>query len=144
MSPETQEIIITRTIAAPAARLYAAFTSAAGWCTWCCEQAEVEAQIGGNLHIYTDGYNAYGKFTILEENQAVAFTWDGDKEPPSWIHVWIEPQADQTLLTFKVIAENPAGWTGPEEKWNCFAEFLEYIWGHTLDNLKFVLETKPG
>jgi hypothetical protein len=38
---------------------------------WCCEKAEAEARIGGKLHIYTDGYNAYGEFICLEENKAV-------------------------------------------------------------------------
>ena len=144
MPTKSQDIILTRTIFASPAQVYTAFTRAEGWCMWCCEKAEVKTRIGGKLHIYTDGYNAYGEFTFLEENKAVAFTWNGDKEPPTQIYVGIDPQADHTLLTFKVTAEDPEGWIGPEGSWTSFPEFLEQIWGHALDNLKSVLEEKAG
>jgi len=138
MSSETQEVTVTRTIFTSPARVYAAFTRAEGWCEWCCETAEIDMRIGGRLHIYTEGYNAYGEFTMLEENKAVVFTWDGDKEPPTRIHVSLDPQADHTILTFKVIG------LGPEDGWASFAEFLERVWGRALDNLKDVLEKKSG
>jgi uncharacterized protein YndB with AHSA1/START domain len=53
-----QELTLTRIILAPLARAYAAFTTAEGWCAWCCETAEAEATPGGKLHIYTEGYHA--------------------------------------------------------------------------------------
>ncbi|RPH55233.1 MAG: hypothetical protein EHM81_15015 [Chloroflexi bacterium] len=144
MSSETQEIILTRIICAPAALLYAAFTTAEDWCAWCCEKAEVDARLGGKLHIHTDGYNAYGEFKVLEENQAIAFTWDGDKEPPTRIHISFAQQGAHTTLTFKVVAMDFEGWTGPEGPWTGFMEFLEHVWGRALDNLKTILEAKPG
>jgi uncharacterized protein YndB with AHSA1/START domain len=122
MNSQFQEITLARTIHAPAMRVYTAFTSADGWCEWCCEKAEVDARIDGKLHIYTEGYNAYGKFTILEQDKVVAFTWDGDKEPPTRIHVGREEQGDNTLVTFKVIVLDPE--LTPAD----FAEFLERIW----------------
>lgn len=51
-----QEITLARTIFALPDRIYAAFTTAEGWCAGCCERAEVVAQMGGSLHIYADGY----------------------------------------------------------------------------------------
>ena len=130
----TREIIITRVIRASPARVYAAFTSARGWCAWCCEQAEVDARIGGKLHIYTEGYNAFGEFTILSQDRRVAFTWDGDNEPPTAIDVLIDDQKGCTNIIFRVSRQ------GSEEEWLSIVAFLERIWNHVLDNLKDVLE----
>ena len=134
---QTQEIILTRTILASPARVYAAFTRPEGWCEWCCEQAEADAHVGGKLHIYTEGYNAYGEFTVLEQDRTVAFTWNGDGEPPTLVHVLLDGQDNSTTITFKV--------TGlcSEQDWAAFADTLERIWGRVLDNLKAVLESKP-
>lgn len=136
MNAQTQEITLTRTVVASPSQVYAAFTSAAGWCEWCCETAEIDAQVGGKLHIYTEGYNAYGEFTELEQDRIVEFTWDGDKEPPTLIHVSIDEQDNGTTVEFKV--------TGPgsQPDWASFADFLDRTWGRALDNLKAVLEAE--
>jgi uncharacterized protein YndB with AHSA1/START domain len=134
---QAQEITLTRTILASPSRVYAAFTRAEGWCAWCCEQAEVDPHVGGKLHIYTEGYNAYGEFTVLEQDRTVAFTWDGDGEPPTLIHVLLDEQEDSTMVTFRVIG------LGSEQDWAGFAGTLERIWGRVLDNLKAVLEARP-
>ena len=137
MNTPSLEITLTRVILASPSQVYEAFTSSDGWCRWCSETAEVDPHIGGKLHIYTEGYNAYGEFTQLDQDQVAAFTWNGDAEPPTFIHVLLTQQADSTHLAFKV--------TGlcPPQDWPSFAEFLERTWGHALNNLKSVLETKP-
>jgi len=132
-----QEIELTRTIHVPASRVYTAFTSAEGWCEWCCETAEVDACIGGIIHIYTDGYNAYGTFIVLEKDKTITFTWEGDKEPPTRIHVGLEEQSGNTHMTFRVVILDP------ERGQPDFAEFLERVWGRALDNLEAVLEESP-
>ena len=137
MTSLANEIRLTRTIQAPSSRVYAAFTRAEGWCEWCCEKAEADASIEGRLHIYTEGYNAYGEFTELERDKLIAFTWDGDGEPPTHIHVMLNRQDDSTLMTFKVAILDA------EKDWGSFADFLERTWGRALDNLKIVLECNP-
>jgi uncharacterized protein YndB with AHSA1/START domain len=136
MTTQPQEITLTRAISSPPSRVYAAFTTAQGWCEWCSETAEADTRVGGKLHIYTEGYNAYGEFKILEPDKIAAFTWNGDKEPPMLIHITLNEQDHSTLLTFKV--------TGlcSEQDWADIVEFLERIWGRVLDNLKDVLEAK--
>jgi len=136
MTAGTQEITLIRSVQAPLSQVYAAFTSAEGWCAWCCETAEADARVGGRLHIYTEGYNAYGEFTALEPDRAVAFTWDGDKEPPMHVDVRLEEQKNDTSLTFNVAV------LGNLEDWPAFATFLERTWGRALDNLKEVLEAR--
>jgi len=126
-----QEIKLVRRIEAQKARVFEAFTTVAGWRSWCCETAECEGRVGGALHIYTEGYNATGAFTELEEGRVVAFTWDGDGEPPTEIRVALDREEDGTRLGFTVMGEGwPAG----------FAEFLNRTWGRVLDNLKTVAE----
>ena len=137
MTTQTQEITLTQTILTSPSQVYAAFTRAAGWCEWCCEKAETDAYIGGQLHIYTEGYNAYGEFTVLEQDRIVAFTWNGDEEPPTLIHVLLNGQDNGTIVTFKVTILDS------KQDWVSFADFLERTWGHALNNLKAVLETKP-
>jgi uncharacterized protein YndB with AHSA1/START domain len=135
MFPQAQEITITQTIDTLPAQVYAAFTRAEGWCAWCCEKAEVDAQPGGKYHIYTAGYNAYGEFTVLEQDRAVSFTWDGDGEPPTQVQVLLSGQDNTTILIFKVTV------LGICQDWADFAAFLEHTWGRALNNLKAVLET---
>jgi uncharacterized protein YndB with AHSA1/START domain len=137
MSTRPQEITLTCTILTSPSQVYDAFTRPESWREWCCEKAETDPRVGGKLHIYTEGYNAYGEFTLLEQDQIIVFTWDGDGEPPTLIHISLNKQGDSTNMTFKV--------TGlcSKQDWAGFADFLERTWGRALNNLKTVLETKP-
>jgi uncharacterized protein YndB with AHSA1/START domain len=136
MTAQAQEIMLTRTVLALPSQVYAALTRAEGWCAWCCEKAEADAHVGGKLHIYTEGYNANGEFTVLEPDRAVAFTWNGDAEPPTLIHVLLDEQDDGTVVAFKVTG------LGSTQDWAGIADSLERIWGRALDNLKAVLEAR--
>jgi len=136
MNSNSQEIILTRSINAPPKKIYASFTEAEGWCAWCCETASIDAVIGGKLHIYTEGYHAYGEYKVLVPYSAITFTWDGDGEPPTLIDVSLKKGGKSTILEFKVTA------LGSEEERARIAEFLERTWGRALDNLTTVLEEK--
>ena len=135
MTTQAQEITLVRAIHASPSQVYKAFTTAQGWRDWCCETAEADASIGGRLHIYTEGYHAYGEYMQLEQDRAVAFTWNGDGEPPMRIQVLIDAQDNSASLTFKVTG------LGSEGDWTSIADFLERTWGRVLNNLKAVLET---
>ncbi|HPH96124.1 MAG TPA: SRPBCC domain-containing protein [Anaerolineaceae bacterium] len=133
-----QEIILTRSIHAAPADIYGAFTTAAGWCAWCSETAEVDARVGGKLHIYTEGYHSSGEFMTLEPERLIVFTWNGDREPPVVIEVRLAAQGDLTEVIFKVTGQ------GSEQEWVNLSAFFERIWGHVLDHLKDVMEnSKP-
>lgn len=137
MPTQTQKIPLIRTIHASPAQVYAAFSTAEGWLSWCSETAEAETVLGGKLHIYTQGYHAYGEFTRLEQDKAVAFTFNGDGEPPTLIAVEINPQGSSSEMTFTV----SGNWS--EQDHPGFSAFLERTWGRVLDNLKAVLESNP-
>ena len=59
----------------------------------------------------------------------MAFTWDGDAEPPTRVQAELAGREPYTDLTFKVTV------LGPEAEWPGFAEFLERTWGRALDNM---------
>ncbi|HNS52649.1 MAG TPA: SRPBCC domain-containing protein [Anaerolineae bacterium] len=134
MTTPVQGITLTRTILVPPPQVWAAFATAAGWCTWCCETAVVDARVGGRYHIYTQGYNARGVFTQLILERSLAFTWDGDDEPPMRVCVLLDGQGRSTTLTFTVTV------LGSLDARPGFVDFLERTWGRVLDNLKAVLE----
>lgn len=136
MSTPPQEITLTQTVMVPPSEVYAAFTRDAGWLAWCCEKAEIDARVGGKLHIYTEGYNAYGEFKTLAQDRIVEFTWDGDGEPPTLIRVLLDRLEDGTRVSFKVVG------TGSRHDWEEIVEFLERTWGRALRNLKAVLEAR--
>lgn len=138
MTTPEQEITLTRTIRVMPSQVYAAFTSAKGWCAWCCETAEVNARIGGKYHIYTQGYNAHGVFTHLDPERSLAFTWDGDQEPPMEVRVKLTGQGGGTLLVFTVSVQDSL------DAWPGFLDFLGRTWGRVLDNLQKVLERDSG
>jgi uncharacterized protein YndB with AHSA1/START domain len=135
MTDDTWNITISQTMLTPPSQVYAAFTRAEGWREWCAETAEVDCSIGGKLHIYTEGYNAYGEFTNLEQDRNIAFTWNGDREPPTHIQVRLNGQENGTLVTFQVTVFSS------EQDGGGFRDFLERTWGRALKNLKSVLET---
>jgi uncharacterized protein YndB with AHSA1/START domain len=134
VATESQELTIMETILVPPPDVYAMFTTEAGWLAWCCEEATIDARLGGTLHIYTEGYNAYGEFKVLDPSRFIAFTWDGDGEPPTLVRVQLDPRERGTRVLFHVTG------LGSQEAWKAIAEFLERIWGRALGNLKRVLE----
>lgn len=136
MTIPEQEITLARTILAPPPEVYAAFATAEGWCAWCSETAEVDARVGGKYHLCTQGYNARGEFIQLDPGRSLAFTWDGDEEPPMRVRVLLDGQGQGTILTFTVAV------LGSLDAWPGFVDFLERTWGRVLDNLKAVLEAQ--
>ena len=136
MISKTQTFTISDTIRATPSRVFWAFTDAGAWCEWCVEEAQTDPRPGGKLHISTEGYHAYGEFTELEQDRMIAFTWDGDNEPPTIIRVSLEEENGNTKMNFQVTG------LGSQGAWIEFANELEKIWAHALKNLKAVLEGK--
>ena len=138
MPEDTQKLALTLNVLTTPNQIYQSFTSAEGWCSWCCETAEIDAKVGGELHIFTEGYNAYGEFIALEPDRIIEFTWLGDDEPPTQIRVLVSDLEGQTKITYEVSILDS------EQDWDSFIEFLERTWGHALANLKNVLEEQPA
>jgi uncharacterized protein YndB with AHSA1/START domain len=135
MTSQTQSFTLSNSIDVAPSLVYRAFTDAEAWCEWCVEEAQVDPRPGGKLHIYTEGYHAYGEFKELEPDKIVEFTWDGDNEPPTIIRVSLVEGDGNTNINFQVTILDS------EENQSDFADELEKIWARALRNLKTVLET---
>ena len=103
MPPQAQTIKLTRTINAPPSEVYYAFTAAAAWRQWCEADAQTDPRPGGRLYVYTPGYAAVGEFTALEQDKSVAFSWDGQREPPTQVHIALQAQGGGTRTHFNQI-----------------------------------------
>ena len=135
MSPQT--VICKRTVNAPAAEAYRAFTRAIALREWMCDVATTDVRPGGRLYLWwNSGYYTSGEFTVLEPNKAVAFTWHGRGEPgATQVQVSLTPTEGGTEVT---LAHSGFG-AGPE--WDEPRKDSEHGWGIGLENLQSVLET---
>src|SRR5687767_7949790 len=94
----TKTLTFTRTIHAPVAQVYKAFTDQDWFTDWFSDRADVRAAVGGHLLLawYT-GYHAFGVYKTLEENKQVVFSWRGaGEDKDSEITVQFEEQNGQT------------------------------------------------
>lgn len=137
MAKKPASLTFTRTIAAPAAHVYKAFTSGPGFREWLTKGAEA-----GNEHlnylflVWEDGFTASGRFDVLKENASVRFTWRGQKDPhESLVTVSLEEQDGQTQLTLE------HGGLGEGGEWDAIRADVQDRWEKGLDNLKEILET---
>jgi uncharacterized protein YndB with AHSA1/START domain len=93
--PEGSAVLrIERTLNAPAARVFEAWTSAEVLRRWWHAEhewetpvAEVDVRVGGAIRLVmrnpVDGseYGGHGQFTLIEPPRRLAFTWAWDREP---------------------------------------------------------------
>ena len=84
------------------AGVFNAFTSAAAWCRWCCDEAQVDPRPGGQLVVNTPGYEARGEFTGWEPHRHRAFTCHGTGEPPTQIDITVVFRDGATHMVFRV------------------------------------------
>lgn len=137
MTAKTQTLKFTRTINAPPAEVFRAFTHPTALRDWLCYAAQTEARKGGRLYLWwDDGYYADGVFTEFEPGKKLAFSWDGMGEPgPMRIQVSLAAKNEGTVVTVK------HGDIGTGSKWANTRRAFERAWPMSLENLQSVLET---
>lgn len=93
-------ILLKRSIAAPAAALYQAFTNATALTGWLCDTATVQPQPGGRIYFAWDsGYYCTGEYLELEENKKIVFSWRGKDEPTTRTEILLRESQGTTELT---------------------------------------------
>jgi len=137
MPAKTQTLKFTRTITAPPAEVFRAFTHPTALRDWLCYAAQTDARKGGRLYLWwDDGYYADGVFTEFEPGKKLAFSWDGMGEPgPMRMQVSLAAKNGRTVVTLK-----HAG-IGTGSKWADTRRAFERAWPMSLENLQSVLET---
>lgn len=99
-----ERLEIVDVVAASPESIWAAFTDAEGLTSWWPEEATTEAIVGGKIIAVwpSMGWTMRGRYTELEPDRVVAFTWSWDHEPDTperTVRVTLEPLAAGTSLT---------------------------------------------
>jgi len=77
--PKGYTVCVTRTIVAPVAAAYAAWSTDAGWNTWFAKKSKVDLKVGGR---YSTASGDAGEFTRITDGKAIEFTWENPKHKP--------------------------------------------------------------
>ncbi|MBI3159771.1 MAG: SRPBCC domain-containing protein [Chloroflexi bacterium] len=130
-------LIFTRSIAAPAAQVYQAFTTAHGFREWLVKMAEAGTEHLNYLFLlWEDSFAIAGRFEDLQENARVVLAWRGPKDPrESRVTVTLVEKDGQTELTLEHDGLGSGG------DWEDIRADVQARWEKGLDNLKDVLET---
>jgi uncharacterized protein YndB with AHSA1/START domain len=129
-----QFVEIQQVFCVPSGEVFNAFTSGTAWCRWCCDEAQVDPRLGGQLAIHTPSYWVNGVFTAWEQNKHLAFTWHGTGEPPTQVEITLDDRDGATQMVFRVTN------LGDEQAWSETAHVFQSAWGRALAHLKSVLE----
>jgi uncharacterized protein YndB with AHSA1/START domain len=127
--PQGYNICVTKTIAAPLDRTYAAWTDATTLGKWFGKAAEAEVKDGGG---YRTAEGDRGTFKRVRANKDLRFTWEHpDHGPSSIVDVVFQDKGKGktgVMVTHDRIQGRPA------------ADGLRAAWGKALDALKALLE----
>lgn len=127
--PKGYMICATKTIGAPAATVFSAWSTEKGWNSWFTRKAELDFREGGRYA--TDDGNA-GEFKKIRENKAIKFTWENPKHTPGTVvETTFQPKGDGRCV---VMVAHDRIQTRVE------ADELRAVWGGALDRLKALLE----
>ncbi len=137
MASKPLSLRFRRTIKAPPAEVYRAFTHPTALRDWLADWAEATAHTGGNLYLWwNSGYWAAGQYTALEPSGTIAFSWLGRADPaPTRVRVSLRPAQGGTALNL-----THSG-LGRGKAWSAAAGEIGRGWEAGLENLQSVLET---
>jgi uncharacterized protein YndB with AHSA1/START domain len=127
-------VTVERTISAPAAAVYRAFTNEVALRDWLCNAASVDPRPGGRIYLWWDGgYYSSGVYSDLDRNKSIVFTWRGpDDAGAGEVHVTLTPKGEDethvTLTRIGVDAEHGDETTlGSTQSWESALESLEHV-----------------
>jgi len=131
-----QSLEYQRTVNAPAAEAYRAFTRATPLRDWLCDVALADARRGGRIYLWWNaGYYMAGEYTALEQDRLVVFTWMGKGEPAATqVEVRLEGRGQTTRITLSHRG------IGEGEAWDRARAEFERGWEAGLENLQSLLE----
>ncbi len=137
MALKTRTLKFRRTVNAPPAEVYRAFTNSTALREWLCDSAQADPRKGGRLYVWwNSGYYASGEFNALAPRKRIAFTWHGRGEPESTrVQVSLAEKNGSTLVT---LAHSGIG---SGKVWTKVTQAILHGWQIALENLQWVLET---
>lgn len=138
MPDRFDELVVSRTIRAPRAAVWAAFTTEAGlatwwWSGWPDTTYDVDLRLGGRYRIEAPsvGIAVSGSYLVIEAPRRLQMSWcwedDGEPGPSERVEIVFEEIGASTAL--RVRHEGP--WTSPGPSAN-----YELGWNDVLDVLE--------
>ncbi len=131
------KLTFKKSIDAPPAHVYRAFTTSQGVEEWMADSAEADGREGGRFYAWWNaGFYSAGIFKEAVKDEKVVFSWHALYEPaPTEVTVELEKTESGTdlKLTHSGLGEG--------EEWQPAVENFEREWANSLKNLKSVLET---
>jgi uncharacterized protein YndB with AHSA1/START domain len=126
-----------RSVSAPPAEVFLAFTNATALREWFSDVAHVDAHKGGQVYFaWNQGYFSAGEITKLSPGKKIAFTWHGRGEPRT-TEVEITLTAKKGGTNISVLHEG----VGTGKKWKQSVAAITHGWEVGLENLQSVMET---
>jgi len=134
---KAQTLRFKRSVNAPAAAVYRAFTNSTALREWFCDAAQAEPRKGGRLYVaWNSGFYANGEFTALTPPKKIGFTWHGRGEPEETrVQVSLAEKNGVTMVTLT------HGGIGPGKTWARLIKGFTHGWEVALESLQWVLET---
>jgi uncharacterized protein YndB with AHSA1/START domain len=129
-APARTAVSIVRTLQAPLAQVYSAFSERDPIRKWLADDAHLRAAVGGHILLtWQGGQHVSGSYSTLEKNAHVAFSWRGvSDDQDSSVDVQLSETADGTQVEL-----SHSGFSGD-------AEAVERDWEKRLDVLQAMLE----
>jgi uncharacterized protein YndB with AHSA1/START domain len=128
-SDQSWQLTVQRTIDAPVAAAWDAFTTAEGWNRWFTTKARVALEVGGR---YSNADGDTGTFRRIDEGEFLRFTWDNPGHCPG------------TLVEVRFTAKGPAkctvGLMHSKIADEAGREDMKQGWTWAMSNLKSWLE----
>ncbi len=125
-----------RSVNAPAAEAFRAFTHATALRDWLSNAALTDPRHGGYLYLHwNDGYSVRGNYTAFEPPNRLAFTWDGSPDPgieAVSVHFEAEESGIRVVLEITLPDDTP--------EWQRIAAEVNREWTDALENLQSFLE----
>ncbi|HEY4688762.1 MAG TPA: SRPBCC domain-containing protein [Anaerolineae bacterium] len=137
MAAKTQTLKFKRTVKAPVAEVYRAFTNSTALREWLSDAAQVDLHKDGRIHLWwNNGYYATGEVTTFVPNKKVAFTWRGRGEPDeTQVQVSLAEKNGSTVVTVAHAR------IGSGKTWAKAIKAITRGWERGLENLQSVIET---
>lgn len=126
-----------RSIHAPAAQVYRAFTQSMALREWMCERAHVTPCKGGRIYLeWSNGFFSLGEYKVLNPSKKIVFTWWGREEPSETL-VQLSIHEREGHTTVKLLHSA----IGSGRIWKKSVQQIVNGWEILLENLQSVLET---
>jgi uncharacterized protein YndB with AHSA1/START domain len=130
-----QSIEVKQTVEASPEAVWTALTNIPVLTQWMCDAAEFQGAVGGAFFAWwNEGWYASGMVTEFQENEVLAYTWQGKDEPgESQVRVGLSGKNGST--TVSLTHETPEG-----EEWKSHLSGFESNWKALFENLKYTVE----